>query len=168
MAENGRKKTKFVWDDVKLKVAEAIAKGDRSLNEILTECGVSERTVYRWKKHPEFQRKVDEIIQDIDIAQKAERIKIAKKVIKQKLEHDKNKLSNKDILDWLKYVGEEVGDYEPKQHIKITGEQEHEVKHTISADPELRDLANQLLKRLAVGNTGRLCVSGKQEKVDPS
>lgn len=140
MAESSRKKAGFVWDEVKLKLAEAVAKGDRSLNEVLTEFKIPERTFYRWKKHPEFQQKIDEIIADIDIAQKAERIKIAKKVIRQKLEQDKDKLSSKDLLDWLKYVGEEVGDYEPKQKIA------HEGSVIIQA-PDLRKILKETDER---------------------
>lgn len=117
MAKNGKKKAQFVWNETKLKAAAALAKGDKTDEGILPDLGVSKRTLSRWKKHPDFQRKVDEIIADIDIAMKSERIQIAKKVIKQKLQNESD-LSSKDLLDWLKYVGEEVGDYEPTQKIK--------------------------------------------------
>ncbi len=108
---------KFVWDETKRKAAELQARGELQ-QSIAKELNVSDRTLRRWAEHPDFQRKVDEIISDIDIAQKAERIKIAKKVIRQKIEQDKDRLSNKDLLDWLKYIGEETGDYEPAQKIK--------------------------------------------------
>lgn len=122
MSEKVSKKAVFVWDEVKQKVAEAIAKGDRSVKDILTEFKITDRVYYTWKKHPEFQRKIDEILQDIDIAQKSERIKIAKKVIRQKLENDAKDLSKKDLLDWLKYVGEEIGDFSEHKEINIHGE----------------------------------------------
>jgi len=122
MSQHVSKKAVFVWDEVKQKIAEAVAKGDRPLKDILTEFKINERMFYRWKKHPDFQRKIDEIIQDIDIAQKSERIKIAKRVIRQKLEQDAGNLSKKDLLDWLKYVGEELGDYSEHKDINISGE----------------------------------------------
>lgn len=122
MSENSRKKTVFVWDEVKLKIAEAVAKGDRPLKDILTEFKINERMFYRWKKYPDFQRKIDEIIQDIDISQKSERIKIAKKEIKRvlaRLELNEDKPGSKDLVALLRFVGEEVGDYEPIQRIKV-------------------------------------------------
>jgi hypothetical protein len=122
MKETARKQKGFEWDERKQKAAEAIAKGDRSVKEILAEFKITEAMFYRWKKHPEFQRKIDEIIQDIDIAQKSERIRIAKKVIRQKMEQDAHNLSKKDLLDWLKYVGEEMGDYSEHKDINISGE----------------------------------------------
>lgn len=123
MSQSVRKMRKFVIDEVMLKVATAVAKGDRALSDILTEFKVNERTFYRWKKHPEYQLKIDEIIADIDIAQKAERIKIAKKEIKRvikKLESNEDKPTSRDLVALLKYVGEELGDYEPK--VRHTGE----------------------------------------------
>lgn len=75
---------------------------------------ISDRTLRRWAEHPEFQKKVDEIIADIDIAQKAEHIKIAKKVIQAKMKDvDPEKWTKKDLLEWLQYIGEEVGDKPP-------------------------------------------------------
>lgn len=122
MSENRRKKTEFVWDDVKLKAAEGMARGDnrQSLAETLN---TTDRTLRRWAEHPDFQRKIDEIIQDIDIAQKSERIKIAKKVIRAKMkDEDPENWTKKDLLEWLKYVGEETGDYEPAKKLNISGE----------------------------------------------
>jgi hypothetical protein len=116
MSVNSRKKTKFVWDETKLKAAELIAKGENRQG-IAKQLSISDRTLRRWAGHPDFQQKIDEIIAEIDIAQKGERIKIAKKVIRQKL-NQKN-LSDKDLLDWLKYVGEEIGDYSEVTTLKI-------------------------------------------------
>lgn len=117
MSKNVTKMTKFVWTEAKLKAAGAIARGEQRLEEIATSLGISRRTIERWQKHPDFQSKIDEIIQDIDLAQKGERIKIAKKVIRQKLGQEN--LSDKDLLDWLRYVGEEIGDYSESTVLKI-------------------------------------------------
>ena len=132
MSENSSKKAKFVIDEVKLKLAEAVAKGDRPLSEVLTEFGVTERTFYRWKKHPEFQRKIDEIIQDIDIAQKSERIKIAKKEIKRvlkRLDLNEDHPTSRDLVALLRFVGDEVGDLQEHKTIRIIwDESEKEVE----------------------------------------
>jgi|GEM_PF-5881179 len=127
---------KFVMDELKLKLAEAVAKGDRPLSEVLTKLDITERTFYRWKLHPEFQRKIDEIIADIDIAQKSERIKIAKKEIKRilkRLELNEDKPGSRDLVSLLKYVGEEIGDYtEAGKTIKIIWDDPEKEEHNDS------------------------------------
>ena len=117
MAKPGRKKAKFVITDVMIRVATAVAQGDRSLSDILTENKIAERTFYRWKNHPEYQLKLNEILADIDITRKGERIKIAKTEIRRILKHlerGEDKPASRDLIAALKYVGEELGDYEPK------------------------------------------------------
>ncbi len=132
MSEKVRKKAVFVWDEQKLNVAEAIAKGNGSVKEILTSCGITERIYYKWKKHPEFQLRINEIIADIDISLKAERIKIAKAEIKRvvaRLKENEDKPGSRDLVALLKFVGEEVGDYEPVQ----------KVKHEISLSEKIKE-----------------------------
>lgn len=122
MTQTGSKRSQFVWDETKLKAAEAVAKGDCTQNQIVTELGVSRRTLIRWAEHPEFQTKVNEIIADIDIAQKAERIKIAKKEIKRvimRLDLNEDKPTSRDLVALLKFVAEEVGDYSEHKTIKF-------------------------------------------------
>lgn len=137
MSENVTKKTGFVWDEKKIKVAGAMAKGDRTQNQIATEFGITPRTIQRWAEHPEFQRQIDEIIQDIDIAQKSERIKIAKKEIKRilkKLELNEDRPTSRDLVALLKYVGEEIGDYTESKTIKLIWADED--KKDDRTDPE--------------------------------
>ena len=125
MAQRGRKKAVFVIDEVKLKVATAIAKGDRALSDILTEYKIPERTFYRWKKEPEFQLKIDEIIADIDISMKSERIKIAKKELKRvlaRLELDEDKPKSSDVVALLRFIGDEVGDLSEHKDVNLHGE----------------------------------------------
>lgn len=121
MSEISRKKTGFDWDEVRLKAAELIAKGENR-ESIAKSLGIADRTIRRWGEHPEFRRKIDEIIQDIDIAQKAERIKIAKKEIqrvRKRLELDEDHPTSRDLVALLRYVGEEIGDFEPKRKLEI-------------------------------------------------
>jgi hypothetical protein len=123
MAQKGRKKAVFVIDEVKLNVATAVAKGDRALSDILSEYKIPERTFYRWKKEPAFQLKISEIIADIDISMKSERIKIAKKELKRvlaRLDLNEDKPMSRDVVALLRFIGDEVGDLEPK--VKHTGE----------------------------------------------
>lgn len=138
MSKEVAKKTDFVWDEKKLNVAEAIAKGDRTQNQIATEFGITARTIQRWAEYPEFQRKIDEIIQDIDIAQKSERIKIAKKEIRRvlkKLDLNEDHPTSRDLVALLKYVGEEIGDYTENKTLKIIWEGEKKEDGTGPENP---------------------------------
>jgi len=107
MPENVRKKTFFHWNEQKIKAVESIAKGE-SQQRIAENLGLSERTLRRWSKNPEFKLKVDTIILDMETLCKEERIKIAKAAIRQILEHGmSDNVSSKDLLDWLKYARDE-------------------------------------------------------------
>lgn len=132
-AEKASKKAVFAWTVIKENVANAIAKGDRSIKQILAEFKVTDKVYYTWKKHPEFQRKIDEILQDIDIAQKSERIKIAKKEIKRvlaRLELNEDRPTSKDLVALLRFIGDEVGDLQEHKTIKIIWDEEREENGT--------------------------------------
>jgi len=132
MTENSQKKAEFVWDDVKLKAAEGIARGDNR-QSLAISLGTSDRTVRRWAEHQEFQRKVDEIVQDIDIAQKSERIKIAKKEIKRvlkRLELNEDRPGSRDLVALLRFVGDEVGDLQEHKVLKIIWDEKDDDKGT--------------------------------------
>jgi len=61
--------------------------------------GIAERTIYRWKNIPEFAEEVDRLSLMTDIAGRAQRLRIAKRMIR-----EKGYKSDKDLLDWLKYA----------------------------------------------------------------
>lgn len=148
MSKKGQKMSVFVWNETKLKAAEGIAR-DENKDGLCARLGFARRTLTRWQQHPDFQLKISGIILEIDITQKSERIKIAKAVIEKKLkdaEDAESDPSSKDLLEWMKYVGSEVGDYTPS--LDITN------RHTlgIASDDETQALANQLLKRIAETN----------------
>lgn len=132
-------KKAFQWDEIKEKAAEAVAKGELSQERISSDLGIGVSTLKRWMKENIFQRKIDEIIQDIDVAQKSERIKIAKKEIKRivkRLELNEDKPGSRDLVALLKYVGEETGDYEPTQ----------KVKHEISLSDKIKEYEKRFLE----------------------
>lgn len=145
MSKKGQKMSAFVWNETKLKAAEGIAR-DENKDGLCARLGFARRTLTRWQQHPDFQLKISAIILEIDITQKSERIKIAKAVIEKKLKDAKDAdsdPSSKDLLEWMKYVGSEVGDYTPS--LDITN------RHTldIASDDETQALANELLLKLA-------------------
>ena len=60
---------------------------------------IGERTLYRWLNDPEFSQEVDRLTFLTGIATKSERIRTAKRIIRQMME-----TTEKDLLDWLKYA----------------------------------------------------------------
>lgn len=67
----------------------------------------SERTLWRWKAEPEFDEEVDRLSLMVDIAGRAERLRIARRVIRQKVS-DEMVTTDKDLLDWLKFAQSET------------------------------------------------------------
>lgn len=65
--------------------------------------GVTERTIRRWASHADFDAEVDRLTLMTGIATRAERLKIAKQVIRQKV-RDEGVETGRDVLDWLKFA----------------------------------------------------------------
>jgi len=125
MKGNARKARVFEWDELKLRVAEACAKGDRNVKEILAEFKITEAMFYRWKNRPEFQAKIDEITQDIDITLKKNRLKIIKQEIKRvmtRLELNEDHPSSRDLVALMRLAGDEIGDLQEHKDINVHGE----------------------------------------------
>lgn len=72
--------------------------------------GVTERTIYRWKHEPEFMQVVDTVTLTTGIANKAERVRKAKKIVRE-VEEYRARLglipSKEDLLHWFKYLRDE-------------------------------------------------------------
>lgn len=97
--------TDFQWTKNKELAAFALAEG-QTRKEAAVTANISESTIYRLLTVPEFSAEVDRLSLMIDIASKAERLRLARRVVRQKL--DQEVLSDKDLLDWLKFAREEV------------------------------------------------------------
>lgn len=96
----------FRWNKAKTAAAIALADGETVENSAKLS-GVVERTIFRWKDDIEFSSEVDRLTLMMGISAKAERLRIAKRVIKQKVEKDRIK-TEKDLLDWIKYAQSET------------------------------------------------------------
>ena len=92
----------FQWTAKSTNAALALADG-RTQQEAADIAGVNERTVRRWLHLPEFSTEVDRLTLITGIARKAERLKIAKRMARQL-----NDVTEKDLLDWLKYAQSET------------------------------------------------------------
>lgn len=88
----------FSWTTKKEQVAFDLANG-YTIAESAGRAGVSERTIYNWKKYAEFIEEIDRLSLMTDVATRAERLRIAKRVIRS-LGYE----SGKDLLEWLKYA----------------------------------------------------------------
>jgi hypothetical protein len=88
----------FRWTKKAEQAALALASGV-TREEAAATSGIGERTLYRWLDLPEFSEEVDRLTFLTGIAAKAERLRLAKRVITSLKAN-----TEKDLLDWLKYV----------------------------------------------------------------
>lgn len=102
MCADVRKPADFKWTQNREKAAIALAEG-RTREEAADIAGISERTIYRWLDMPEFSEEVDRLSLMIDVASRAHRLRLAKRIIRQIGDH-----TEKDLLDWLRYAQQET------------------------------------------------------------
>jgi hypothetical protein len=77
--------------------------------ETAKEVGVVERTIERWRADIDFMAEVDRLTHMVGIATRAERLRIAMRVIRQRMRLKENfPPSKKDLLDWLKFAQSET------------------------------------------------------------
>lgn len=88
----------FRWTKRAETAALALANGE-TREQAAVISGVGERTIYRWLETPEFAEEVDRLTFLTGIANKAERLRLAKRIVSQIGAH-----TEKDLLDWLKYA----------------------------------------------------------------
>jgi hypothetical protein len=105
------------WDQKKRDIAAALAEGKRPGNVAL-EFGLSEGYIRRLKQNKDFMSYVDELTMTLGLATAAERVRIAKAMIEKKLED--GLASKKDVLEWMRYLGEETGHLNAQGSVNIT------------------------------------------------
>lgn len=93
----------FKWDSRTSNAAFLLAQG-YTYEEVAKKSGVSARTISRWKEDEEFLAEIDRLSLMIGIASRAERLRIAMMVIRQKISEEGFAVTEKDLLDWLKYA----------------------------------------------------------------
>ncbi len=97
------KTAQFTWNDNRSKAALGLAEG-KTRQQVAEECEVSRRTIQTWLEHPEFSAEVDRLSLMTGIAGRAERLRIAKRVVRQMIKDDQKIKTTRDVLDWLKYA----------------------------------------------------------------
>lgn len=97
----------FRWTTKREQAALSLAQGYTE-QETAESTGVSDRTIRRWKKDVEFSAEVDRLSLMIGIASRAERLRIAQQVIRQKIKADGSFRTGRDLLEWLKFAQSET------------------------------------------------------------
>jgi hypothetical protein len=97
----------FRWNRKREKAALLLAQGYTEL-ETAKEVNSTDRTIRRWKRDLDFQCEVDRLSLMVGIASRAERLRIAMRVARQKVDRDGSFKSEKDLLDWLKFAQSET------------------------------------------------------------
>ncbi|HEU4770140.1 MAG TPA: helix-turn-helix domain-containing protein [Pyrinomonadaceae bacterium] len=99
--------TQFSWSSKRKKAALALAEG-QSQQAVAEAIGVCRKTICNWLCVTEFLAEVDRLSCMIDISSRAERLRFAMRVVRQKVREDGTLETEKDLLDWLKYAQSET------------------------------------------------------------
>jgi transcriptional regulator with XRE-family HTH domain len=94
--------TDFKWNPKTSKAATLLAQG-YTRQQVADEVGVSARTIYHWLSELGFSAEVDRLSLMIGVAARAERLRIAQRVARQKVRDDVVE-TDRDLLDWLKFA----------------------------------------------------------------
>ena len=97
--------TGYTWTKQKSQAVELLAEG-YTIEEAAARIGRSERQLYRWKADIEFLEELDRLSRMIGAANKAERLRIANRMVREAMR--KQAPTTKDLLEWLKYAQSET------------------------------------------------------------
>ena len=98
----------FNWTKPREKAALALSEGHTRV-EAAEKAGVNERTVYEYLEHPDFVAEVDRLTLMSGISTRAERLRIAMRVARQKVREETGEIvTTRDVLDWLKFAQSET------------------------------------------------------------
>ena len=99
--------TQFRWSSKRHKAALALAEG-QSQQAVADAIGVCRKTICNWLCVTEFLAEIDRLSCMIDVASRAERLRIAMRAVRQKVRADGTPDTEKDLLDWLKFAQSET------------------------------------------------------------
>src|SRR5689334_10232574 len=99
--------TQFLWLPKRAKAALALAEG-QTQEAVAAATGVCRKTICNWLCVPAFAAEVDRLSSMVSIASRAERLRIAMRVVRQKTRADGVIETDRDVLDWLKFVQSET------------------------------------------------------------
>ena len=96
----------FAWNPQRSQAAISLASGITQ-QATADEAGVDKRTITNWLLHPDFAAEVDRLSLMVDVSSRAERLRIAMRVIRQSVKEDMIS-TQKDVLEWLKFAQSET------------------------------------------------------------
>ena len=99
--------TQVRWSSKRHKAALALAEG-QSQQAVAEAIGVCRKIICNWLCVTEFLAEVDRLSCMIDISSRAERLRMAMRVVRQRTRADGTLETDKDVLDWLKYAQSET------------------------------------------------------------
>lgn len=94
------------WDEPHTFAAIALAEG-KTQEQAGEEVGVTGRTIRNWLQNENFSSEVDRLSLMLGIASRAERLRLAKRVVREKTIGNKLQ-TDKDVLEWLKFAQSET------------------------------------------------------------
>lgn len=98
---------KVIWDETRSKAAGLLALGYPK-TYVANEVGVTRNTIYAWLDDPEFAEEVDRLSLMTGVANRAERLRVAMRVIRSRMSEEGIPQSEKDVLEWLKFAQSET------------------------------------------------------------
>ncbi len=98
--------SRWKWDRKKADAAILLAQG-YLIEEAAKAVGVSRKSITRWKRDDNFSAEVDRLSLMMGIASRAERLRIAQRVVRDKIKGEQIE-TDKDLLDWLKFSQSET------------------------------------------------------------
>lgn len=96
----------FEWTEERSRAAMMLAEG-RTQAEVSEEVNVTDRTIRNWLNDETFAAEVDRLSLMLGVASRAERLRLANRVIRQKVK-DGVAETEKDLLDWVKFAQSET------------------------------------------------------------
>lgn len=96
----------FEWTEDRTQAAVCLASGGTQ-EDAAREAKVTDRTIRNWLTDEVFAAEVDRLSLMVGISSRAERLRLAMRVVKQKTAGNEVK-TDKDILEWLKFAQSET------------------------------------------------------------
>lgn len=106
MSTNRRIVAAFEWTEQRSLAAIGLAEG-KTQKQVAQEVGAGERTIRDWLANPDFAAEVDRLSLMVSVSSRAERLRIAMRVVRDKVSGEKID-TEKDLLEWLKFAQSET------------------------------------------------------------
>lgn len=97
-----REKGLFRWTALRMRAAVMLGDGETAV-DVARALGVHRHTVNRLEAVPEFKAEVERQALYLDLARRAARVRLAKRIVS-----TLGDTTDRDLLDWLRYIASET------------------------------------------------------------